>query len=66
MGEKDTNDAVVHRDAYSDGDQALIFKLLGRTLIPDRWKAVEAVYQKEHLPVQFKTYEGMGPARTGR
>lgn len=66
MGEKDTNDAVVHRDAYSDGDQALIFKLLGRTLIPDRWKAVEAVYQKEHLPVQFKTYEGMGHGTDGK
>ena len=66
MGEKDGNDAVVHRDAYSEEDQALIFKLLGRTLIPDRWKAVEAVYQKEHLPVQFKTYEGMGHGTDGK
>jgi hypothetical protein len=66
MGEKDTNDAVVHRDAYSDGDQALIFKLLGRTLIPERWKAVEAVYQKEHLPVQFKTYQGVGHGTDGK
>jgi hypothetical protein len=65
MGEKDTNDAVVHRDAYSDGDQALIFKLLGRTMIPDRWKAVQAVYQKEHFSVQFKTYEGMGHGTDG-
>lgn len=66
MGEKDTNDAVVHRDAYSEPDQALIFKLLGQTLIPDRWKAVEAVYQKEHLPVQFRTYESMGHGTDGK
>ena len=66
MGEKDENDAVVHRDAYSEEDQALVFKLLGRTLIPDRWKAVEAVYQKEHLPVQFKTYEGIGHGTNGK
>lgn len=66
MGEKDTNDAVVHRDAYTDADQTLIFKLLGRTLIPDRWKAVEAVYQKERLQVQFKTYAGMGHGTDGK
>jgi hypothetical protein len=66
MGEKDENDAVVHRDAYSEEDQALIFKLLGRRLIPDRWKAVEAVYQKEKLPVQFKTYEGIGHGTNGK
>jgi hypothetical protein len=66
MGEKDENDAVVHRDAYSEEDQALIFKLLGRTLIPVRWKAVEAIYQKEKLPVQFKTYEGIGHGTDGK
>lgn len=65
MGEKDENDAVVHHDAYSDEERALIFKLLGRTIMPDRWKAVEAVYQKQHLPVQFKTYEGIGHGTNG-
>ena len=65
MGEKDENDAVVHHDAYSDEERALIFKLLGRTMMPDRWKAVEAVYQKEHLPVQFKTYDGIGHGTNG-
>jgi hypothetical protein len=65
MGEKDENDAVVHHDAYSDEERALIFKLLGRTMMPDRWKAVEAVYQKQHSPVQFKTYEGIGHGTNG-
>jgi hypothetical protein len=65
MGEKDENDAVVHNDAYSDEERALIFKLLGRTMMPDRWKAVEAVYQKQHSTVQFKTYEGIGHGTNG-
>jgi hypothetical protein len=65
MGEKDENDAVVHQDAYSDEERALIFKLLGRTMMPDRWEAVEAVYQKQHSTVQFKTYEGIGHGTNG-
>ena len=65
MGEKDENDAVVHHDAYSDEERALIFKLLGRTMMPDRWKTVEAVYQKQRLPVQFKTYAGIGHGTDG-
>lgn len=66
MGEKDQNDAVVHHDAYSDEERELIFKLLGRPMMPDRWKAVEVVYQKENLPVRFKTYEGMGHGTDGK
>jgi len=66
MGEKDENDAVVHHDAYSDEERALIFKLLGQTMMPDRWKAVEAVYQKQRLPVQFKTYAAIGHGTDGR
>jgi hypothetical protein len=65
MGEQDENDAVVHHDAYSDDERALIFKLLGRTMMPDRWKAVEEVYEKQRLPVQFKTYAGIGHGTDG-
>jgi hypothetical protein len=64
MGEKDENDAVVHQDAYSDAERALVFKLVGKVM-SDRWKAVEAIYQKEHLPVQFKTYAGIGHGTNG-
>ena len=65
MGEKDENDAVLSDDAYSDKERALIFKLLGRTMMPDRWKAVETVYQKQAMPVQFKTFEGIGHGTNG-
>ena len=64
MGEKDENDAVVHQDAYSDAERALVFKLVGKVM-PERWKAVEAIYQKEHFPVKFKTYAGIGHGTDG-
>jgi hypothetical protein len=65
MGEKDENDAVMHDDAYSEEERALIFTLLGRTMMPDRWQAVEAVYRKQRSLVQFRTYEGIGHGTNG-
>ena len=66
MGAEETNDAVVHNDAYSDEERALIFELLGRKMMPDRWEAVQAVYQSEKVPIQFKTYPGIGHGTDGR
>ncbi|HSH37284.1 MAG TPA: hypothetical protein VK993_00750 [Chthoniobacterales bacterium] len=64
-GEKDQNDAVLYDDAYSEEERGLTFALLGRTMMPDRWKAVEAIYQKERLPVRFKTYTGIPHGTNG-
>lgn len=66
MGAEETNDAVVYKDAYSDEERTLIFELLGRTMMPDRWEAVQAVYQNEKVPIQFKTYSGIGHGTDGR
>lgn len=66
MGEKDENDAVLHDDAYSEEERTLIFRLLGRTMMPDRWKAVEAVYHKQNLPVRFTTYDGIPHGTNGK
>lgn len=66
MGAEETNDAVVHKDAYSDEERTLIFELLGRKMMPDRWEAVQAVYQGEKVPIQFKTYDGIGHGTDGR
>jgi hypothetical protein len=65
MGENDTNDAVVHEDAYSLEERSLVFTLLAEKM-PDRWKAVQAVYESEKLPVQFKTYPGIGHGTDGK
>ena len=65
MGEDDTNDALVHEDAYSMEERSLVFNLLAEKM-PDRWKAVQAVYESEKLPVQFKTYPGIGHGTDGK
>jgi hypothetical protein len=66
MGAEETNDAVVYKDAYSDEERTLIFELLGRKMMPDRWEAVQAVYGGEKVPIQFKTYPGIGHGTDGR
>ncbi|MCA1659145.1 MAG: hypothetical protein LC642_01175 [Verrucomicrobiaceae bacterium] len=66
MGAEETNDALIYPDAYSEEERALIFDLLGRTMMPDRWEAVQAVYQTEKVPIQFKTYPGIGHGTDGR
>jgi hypothetical protein len=66
MGAEETNDALVYKDAYSDEERTLIFELLGRKMMPDRWEAVQAVYQSEKVPIQFKTYAGIGHGTDGR
>jgi hypothetical protein len=65
MGADDRNDAVVHEDAYSPEERALVFTLLAENM-PERWKAVQAVYENEKLPVQFKTYPGIGHGTDGK
>ncbi len=65
MGQKDENDAVLYDDAYSDDERKLVFSLFGRTMMPDRWEAVQAVYHKQDLPVRFKTYDGIGHGTNG-
>jgi dienelactone hydrolase len=65
MGAEDTNDAVVHDDAYSAEERALIFELLARPM-PERWEAVQAVYANQKMPMQFKTYPGIGHGTNGK
>ena len=65
MGEKDENDAVLYDDAYSADERTLVIELFGRTMMPDRWNAVQAVYRQQSLPVRFKTFEGI-PHGTNR
>ena len=66
MGADDRNDAVVHEDAYSPEERSLVFTLLGEKMMPDRWQAVQAVYQSEKIPVEFRTYPGIGHGTDGK
>ena len=65
MGEKDTNDAVLHDDAYSADERAVVFEVFGGTMMPDRWNAVQAIYRQQQLPIEFKTYSGIGHGTNG-
>ena len=65
MGAEDKNDAVEYDDAYSEEERSLIFGLLGRKMMPDRWEAVQRVYAEQKLPARFRTYEGI-PHGTNR
>jgi hypothetical protein len=60
MGANDTNDAVLYDDAYSDQERSLVFAVVGRRMMPDRWQAVQAVYESQKASTRFKTYEGIG------
>jgi hypothetical protein len=66
MGANDTNDAVVHEDAYSPEERALVFTVVGEKMMPDRWQAVQAVYKSEKVPVEFRTYPGIGHGTDGK
>ncbi len=62
MGTNDSNDAVVADggDAYSAGEAAIILKLFGRQMMPDRWLALEKAYATANPNVSFHTYQDIG------
>lgn len=60
MGENDKNDAVLFDDAYSNSERKIIFKLLGKQLIPDRFSKCESIYIQNKVNSTFKVYPGIG------
>lgn len=60
MGEKDNNDAVLFDDAYSDSERKIIYKLLGKTMIPDRFLNCGKIYTKNKVNSTFKIYPNLG------
>jgi hypothetical protein len=60
MGANDDNDAVLFDDGYPEPERSLVFELFGRKMMPDRWDAVQAIYQEQQLPVKFRIYPNIG------
>jgi hypothetical protein len=60
MGEKDTNDAAIYHDAYSDNEREIIFSVLGKNMQPQRWQFSQNLYSSFDVNVVFKTYEAIG------
>lgn len=63
MGEKDNNDAVQYNDGYNDDDRKIIYKLLGKRMMPDRWNYCQEIYHSYYVNAIFKTYIDIGHKR---
>jgi len=57
LGAEDLNDAVPHRDSFSEADERLVFRRFGKTP-PARWKPAERLYRKAGLDARFRLYRG--------
>lgn len=60
MGAKDNNDAAAFRDGYSEEESALVYSLMGKEMIPLRWRFMEEQYHKAGVQADFRTYGHMG------
>lgn len=60
MGAKDDNDAVQFDDAYSDVEREKVNKVIGKTMMPDRWDNTRDIYESVGVNAIFKTYNHIG------
>lgn len=54
------NDAVLFDDGYSKSERKIIFNVLGKELIPERFSKCESVYVQNKVNSTFKVYPGIG------
>lgn len=64
MGALDDNDAIPYEDGYSIQERELVFRLLGKQMMPDRWENCIEIYQENGVNAVFKTYQGVGHEQT--
>ncbi len=60
MGALDDNDAVAFDDGYSKEDREIVYRLMGKKLVPQRWQFVGDVYVKSGVQVDLRTYPNIG------
>lgn len=60
MGKNDKNDAVLFDDAYSKSERKIIFKLLGKEMVPDRFSKCESIYMQNKVNSTFTVYPNIG------
>lgn len=60
MGALDANDAVLYDDAFDQDEKELIYELLGKEMLPTRWKACANIYKNEGVNASVKTYSNIG------
>ena len=59
MGTADHNDAVQFSDAYSNDEQKIIYKVIGKPMAL-RWQTAQAIYRTQDPNVTFVTYGRVG------
>jgi hypothetical protein len=60
MGATDTNDAAAFDDAYSKEERKIVYELMGKQMIPQRWDFIREVYLKNNVRADFRTYPQIG------
>lgn len=63
LGADDENDAVPHRDSFSNDQEQLILRRFGPTPA-SRWKAAERLYRQRGLSARFRLYRGVAHSVT--
>jgi hypothetical protein len=59
MGYLDRNDTLPFSDAWDDDERALVEKLFGKEMMPDRWARAQEIISSLKLPIQTVTYNGV-------
>ena len=60
MGASDNNDAVEFDDAYSKEERNIVYTLMGKQLVPQRWDFVRQIYLDNKIKADFRTYPQVG------
>jgi hypothetical protein len=60
MGALDDNDAAAFDDGYSEEERALVYELMGKQMIPQRWSFMETQYRTAGVKGEFRTYPNIG------
>ncbi|NKB66818.1 MAG: hypothetical protein GKR89_07150 [Candidatus Latescibacteria bacterium] len=60
MGYLDRNDTFPFDDAWDDGERALIARLFGRQMMPNRWERSQELLAEWAPSAQLVTYDGTG------
>lgn len=60
MGALDDNDAVPYDDAYSENERNLVYKFLGKEMMPTRWEKCKQIYELKKVNASIKTYPEIG------
>lgn len=60
MGGLDDNDAIPYDDAFDEDEREVIFELMGKEMLPQRWNYCKNAYTANGVNARIKTYQNLG------